>query len=204
MFYVTKLYQCCQYFDGYKLYSGSEYKQPYFYKNDFYTFSGVYIKLFNLLLGVQSVKGKDNPHIFDATGKNIFNDERFLFDISVNNELMCEFLHINRYSKGDNKRSIYKEIVYGINKMNSLKERFVANVSAYFYYVYINKFKFYSRTARPFYKMSNFGAFELLNIKVPNGWNIPRSCYTFCSSTILRDTFFESQEFVHSFTFEMV
>jgi len=52
--------------------------------------------------------------------------------------------------------------------------------------------------------MSNFALFYLLKMQAKIGSNTPKSCYTFRYDTTLRDTFFESQEFVHSFAFEVV
>jgi len=134
----------------------------------------------------------------DTNGKLIFNDERFLFSRYSLNVCVSHLWVGERSDLIDYTNLVYSAYDY--------EEDFFLNfnVPAYFYYGHINLFKFYYRKARPFYSMSNFAIFDVIKAKGNIGLFRPKASYTFRYDTILRDTFFENQEFVHSFSFEMV
>jgi len=138
----------------------------------------------------------DNVHIFDTTGKLILNDERFLFGMDVLNFCISWFYSFNRKIKLD--------LLVSRSYICEEKPFLTHVVPAYFFYGHINAFKFYSKRIRPFYNMSNFALFDVLNMKEKSTLENPKASYVFRTDAFLRDTVFEAQEFVHSFTFEMV
>jgi len=104
-------------------------------------------------------------------------------------------------------RIYFKKVLVSIYKKRSKKsinsKLFGHNVFAYFVYERMNRFKFEARKYQPFFKMSKFALFYLFKMQANLGCHTPKSCYTFRYDTTLRDTFFESQEFIHSFVFEL-
>jgi hypothetical protein len=74
----------------------------------------------------------------------------------------------------------------------------------YFFNGRINRSNFFLRRIRPFRNVSNFAMFDVLGIFLDKNYKFSPSPRRFRKDSILRDALFESQEFRHSFAFELV
>lgn len=69
----------------------------------------------------------------------------------------------------------------------------------------MNIVKFFERKTEPFARTSNFGLFDIIGLISNNSTGIiPQSTINFTNDSIFRDTFFEAQDFKHSFKFEII
>jgi len=74
----------------------------------------------------------------------------------------------------------------------------------YFFSGQVNTSQFYLRKIKSFRNTSNFAIIDILSIFNNANIKIPSTSSTIKEDSILRDILFESQDFRHSFTFELV
>lgn len=75
---------------------------------------------------------------------------------------------------------------------------------AYFYNNHINIPNFFLRKTQPFCQTTSFGLFTIIGLISKRSVIIPQASINFSYDSIFRDTFFEAQDFKHSFKFEVV
>jgi len=91
-----------------------------------------------------------------------------------------------------------------------IDERYVSSLLyhytsiSYFFSGRTNLNLFFLRKAQPFKKLSNFAIFDVLSILVNTNIRFSSASIMVKDESILRDVLFESQDFKHSFTFEIV
>jgi hypothetical protein len=98
----------------------------------------------------------------------------------------------------------FNDISYLVN------DRFVASrlyhytSNSYFFSGHIDSFNFFLRKNKSFYNNDLFGLYSLLNINtLPFSYNSVKLS-AFDKDFILRDSFFEAQDFKHSLSFEFI
>jgi len=136
-------------------------------------------------------------NIIDLEGKKFFDDEIFLFDSQSLNNSVGDFIKLWNSSRS--------QVEYLVNEkyLSYLLNHYTVN--AYFYSGRLNLSNFFLRKNRPFFQLSYFSIFDVTDIIAPNNFTRVTDVTTrFTYNSALRDSFFESQDFKHSLTFEFI
>lgn len=155
-----------------------------------------YISKVNWFFGFQDMNVIFSSSLKDVEGKSLFDDEIFLFDTQVLNNCVLDFLN--------NWDLSFNDVDYLVNDryVSTLVYHYTAN--AYFFNGRVDISAFFLRKTRPFNQLSNFALFDIVNTMVDKGIYLPQPTTVFTYDSILRDTFFEAQNFKHSLSFEFI
>lgn len=76
--------------------------------------------------------------------------------------------------------------------------------SAYFFNNTVNRSRFFGRTTRPFRLNENFALPKILQLRYPVIPSLPKLAPKVYNDFIVREAFFDAQDFKHSFRFEII
>lgn len=197
IYYLNKVIIFCfkSYYDCYEL------RELYFLGaanslNDFsFYLINSYINLFNFLFGIQEIHNKSFPtNIIDIEGKIFFDDEVFLSQL--NNIRVSDVLNSWNLTKN------YIQYVTTERYVSSLLYHYTA--TAFFFNSRVDWSTFFYRKNKPFWSVSNFAIFDIVSLLTKNKTKLSRPTIKFNTDSLVRDTFFLSQDFKHSLAFEFI
>lgn len=154
-----------------------------------------YINVVNFIFGIQTINQTYSSNLIDIEGKTFFDDEIFLSELT--NVSIDDILNSSQNLSHD-----YIQYITTDRYVSSLLYHYTAN--AFFFNNRIDWSLFFSRKNKPFLQISNFAIFDIIELIIKKKINISKPTVIFQTDSVLRDTFFESQDFKHSLTFEFI
>jgi hypothetical protein len=153
-----------------------------------------YINLVNFIFGIQEIHQFFPSNLIDIEGKIFFDDEIFLSQL--NNVRVSDVLNSWNLTRN------YIQYVTTDRYVSSLLYHYTAN--AFFFNSRIDWSQFFYRKNKPFWKVSNFAIFDVVSLLTKTKYKLSKPTSRFTADSIVRDTFFLSQDFKHSLTFEFI
>lgn len=153
-----------------------------------------YVNIINKFFGFQDLNLIFSSSLIDVEGKILFDDERHFFDLELTAARIEDFITLRPLS--------FQHIEYLINDryVSSLVYHYISN--GLFFNSFVDFSMFFLRKIKPFLQFLKNSIIGIANLTSHLG--LPRSTTCVNYDSTVRDTFFESQEFKHSLSFEFV
>lgn len=162
-----------------------------------YSFINAYISFLNWIFGFQYQSNSFDVSIIDMYGKELLNQEVILFDSQLLSSLVADFNTWNL---------TFKDVLFLVHNRSVSSMLYHFTSTGFFFTDRVSVFNFFERKNANLMSSSSLGVFPLLSGSTitPSLFESVKSSYVYDDESILRDTFFESQDFKHSTSFEFI
>jgi len=163
----------------------------------FYVF-GILHKYLVLFLGISRSHYWFTRNVWNVEGNSFFNDAILRYSSS---RLFDQFAHL--WMVMGESDFILLNSEWQENKILALN-LFSYPASAYFFNNTVNHSRFFGRTTRPFRLNENFALPKILQLRYSVIPSLPKLAPKVYNDFIVREAFFDAQDFKHSFRFEII